>query len=150
MKCKIHALLIGCTGFFSLFTGTISAAGVESLRGGHAIDDQSNRAVIQRWQDDNEPIQRAYIQQPPLIPHTIERYTVNLKVNKCLTCHSWANYRESGATKISQTHFENREGESLSNISARRYFCVQCHVPQINASPLVRNEFQSVQGISGR
>ena len=63
------------------------------------------------WQEDKEPIKRDYVQQPPLVPHSIEGYKVNLKFNKCLTCHSWANYKQAKATKISQTHFEDREGE---------------------------------------
>ena len=42
-------------------------------------------------------------------------------------------YKESGATKVSITHFKDRDGRELSNISPRRYFCTQCHVPQTNA-----------------
>jgi cytochrome c-type protein NapB len=92
---------------------------------------------------------RDYVQQPPLIPHKIDGYIINTKSNKCLTCHSWKNYREAGATKISQTHFENREHSVLANVSARRYFCTQCHVPQVNAKPLVANTFKPVTAISG-
>ena len=88
------------------------------------------------------------MQQPPLIPHQIDGYKINQKFNKCLTCHSWANYRESGATKISQTHFEDRDANVLANISARRYFCTQCHVPQVNARPLVGNTFEPIQAIT--
>ena len=72
-------------------------------------------------------------------------YKINLKFNKCLTCHSWANYEQSGATKISQTHFLNAEGVEMANVNARRYFCTQCHVPQRDVSPLVENEFEAVE-----
>jgi len=87
------------------------------------------------------------VQQPPLIPHKIDNYKITLKYNKCLTCHSWKNYKRYGATKISQTHFEDRDANVLANISARRYFCTQCHVPQVDAQPLVENEFKPVEAL---
>jgi len=117
---------------------------LRSLRGMNAIEDTSKDPESKRWQPDSSPIQRDFVQQPPLIPHDIKGYQINLKFNKCLTCHSWANYEESGATKISQTHFTNREGIDLANVSASRYFCTQCHVGQRDVKPLVDNEFESV------
>jgi len=144
------------TGFAVLFaisgslTSTTVTAETKSLRGDHPVDSASAGAEIKRWKDDEEPIERDYIQQPPLIPHSIEGYRVNLKFNKCLTCHSWANYKEAKATKISQTHFEDRDGDVLANVSARRYFCPQCHVSQVDSKPLVENDFKPVQAITGR
>ena len=142
------ALLCG-TALFTVSSVVVNAE-VQSLRGIQDIDAESNPAVIQHWQEDKEPITRDYVQQPPLVPHAIEGYKVNLKFNKCLTCHSWANYKKAEATKISQTHFEDRDGDVLASVSARRYFCTQCHVPQADAKPLVENEFQPVTAITGR
>ena len=124
--------------------------GVSSLRGANELDANSNRVAPKKWQSDREPIQRDYVQQPPLVPHSVEGYKVNLKFNKCLTCHSWANYKDAGATKISQTHFEDRTGDVHANVAARRYFCTQCHVPQVDAQPLVENTFQPVEAIKRR
>ena len=123
---------------------------VVSLRGNTALDEDSRIPEQKNWQKDGEPIERDYVQQPPLIPHKTTGYKINQKFNKCLTCHSWANYKEAGATKISQTHFEDRDDHVLANVSARRYFCTQCHVPQVNAKPLVENTFEPIQAISGR
>lgn len=132
----------------SLFFTTINAAEeLKSLRGSTDIDAASNAVDIKRNINDKGPIARDYLQQPPLIPHKIDGYTINMKFNKCLTCHSWANYQKSGSTKVSQTHFSGRDGEVLSNISPRRYFCVQCHVPQADAVPLVENQFEPVSTI---
>ena len=103
--------------------------------------------LIKHWEDDQKPIARDYVQQPPLIPHSIEGYKINQKSNKCLTCHSWANYGESGATKISQTHFADRDENVLANVAPRRYFCTQCHVPQMDTEPLVENAFEPVRAI---
>ena len=125
-----------------------SAQEISSLRGTAALDAQSNEAKNVRYQKDGEPFSRDYIQQPPLIPHQIRDYQVDLNTNKCLSCHSWKNYRRAGATKISQTHFEDREKHVLANVSPRRYFCTQCHVPQANAKPLIKNRFQPVTAVS--
>ena len=118
---------------------------LKSLRGHTDLDETSSKPDLKRWAPDRDAIPRDYVQQPPLIPHKIEGYNIDLQSNKCLSCHSWANYKEAGATKISPTHFRNRKGVDLANVSAGRYFCTQCHVPQTDARPLVQNEFQSVE-----
>ena len=120
---------------------------VNSLRGNNPLDEQSKTPVLSKVQNDRDPIERDYVQQPPLIPHKINGYKINKKFNKCLTCHSWSNYKEAGATKISQTHFSDRENNVLANIAARRYFCTQCHVPQVGSEPLVENTFQPITTI---
>ena len=132
---------------FGLFVNQAWAEHVESLRGANPMDEPAKAPQLMRWQNDREPITRDYMQQPPLIPHKTKGYKINIKSNKCLTCHSWANYKEAGATKISQTHFKDRENNVLANIAPRRYFCTQCHVPQVNAPPLVENTFNPLQTI---
>ncbi|MCP4044385.1 MAG: nitrate reductase cytochrome c-type subunit [Gammaproteobacteria bacterium] len=122
-----------------------SQESVESLRGMKTIEETSANPESKRWEPDRSPIARDFIQQPPLIPHDIKGYQINLKFNKCLTCHSWANHLEARATKISQTHFTGRDGIELANVSAGRYFCTQCHVPQRDTAPLVKNEFEPVK-----
>jgi len=150
MKNSILAglMLMGSSVLISTFAGVGAIAGeVNSLRGSSEINEPSNEVVVKRNISDQAPITREYVQQPPLIPHKTKGYQINLKFNKCLTCHSWANYKKAGATKISQTHFSGRDGEAMSNVAPRRYFCNQCHVPQANAKPLVENSFQSIDVI---
>ena len=145
-KITTIVVLLVTVGFANLAT----AEAVSSLRGAHDIDQSTNAPAAKKYNKDGEPIARDYVQQPPLIPHKIKNYRINLKSNKCMSCHSWSNYREAGATKISQTHFESRDKNVLANVSARRYFCTQCHVPQVGAKPLVENNFQPVTAITGR
>jgi cytochrome c-type protein NapB len=38
---------------------------------------------------------------------------------------------------VSVSHYMDRDGNFLAEISPRRYFCEQCHVPQVDAKPLV-------------
>jgi len=127
-----------------------TAGNISSLRGDSSIDEDSTAPVSKKYNKDKEPIARDYVSQPPLIPHKIDNYRVNLKSNKCMSCHSWANYRKAKATKISQTHFEDRNDQVLANVSARRYFCTQCHVPQVDAQPLVENKFEPVGAVSSK
>ena len=93
------------------------------------------------WQAESNLIPRNYLQQPPLIPHAIEGYQIDRRFNKCLSCHDWNRYMQTGATKISLTHFVDRNGVGLSTIDNRRFFCNQCHVPQNDAKLLVNNTF---------
>ena len=145
MNGKPVVLLILATVILTSSGTLFSQEDLKSLRGINPVEDVSMNPDSKRWEPDRAPIARDFIQQPPLIPHDTKGYQINLKFNKCLTCHSWANYEESGATKISQTHFVNSEGVEMANVNARRYFCTQCHVPQRDVSPLVDNEFEAVE-----
>ena len=109
-----------------------------------ANDNPSNTFKQER---DRAPLDRDFVQQPPLIPHTIASYQITKNYNKCMDCHAWQKTKASGATKVSVTHFRTREGQELDNISPRRYFCTQCHVAQTDAKPLVENTFQRARGL---
>lgn len=120
-----------------------SAADVRSLR--PVPIEATTKAEPVRNLPDRAPYTRDFVQQPPLIPHKVDGYTITANFNKCMDCHSWSRARQSGATKVSLTHFRDRDGRELSNVSPRRYFCMQCHVPQMDAAPLVKNTFEPVE-----
>ncbi|MFN3987408.1 MAG: nitrate reductase cytochrome c-type subunit [Rhodocyclaceae bacterium] len=126
--------------------GSAAAQSVSSVRGAE-VDAPELEPGQYRVMPDGPPIQRDYLQQPPLVPHKVDGYEISVNFNKCMDCHSWTRYRAAGATKVSLTHFKDRESNELSNISPRRYFCLQCHVPQTDARPLVENRFQPATGI---
>jgi cytochrome c-type protein NapB len=44
----------------------------------------------------------------------------------------------------------DRDNNFLADISARRYFCLQCHVTQVDAKPLVNNTFEDIDEILKR
>lgn len=119
---------------------------VASLRGLSEIETTRPADDFKRFPKDHH-VESSYVYQPPLIPHTIRNYEVSLNANKCLSCHSWKNAKEMGATKISVTHYVNRQEQVLSDVSPSRYFCLQCHVPQADAKTLVDNNFQSVDSL---
>ena len=147
MKARTVILFILAATVLIASAPLLSQEEVKSLRGVNPVEDPSYKPESKRMKPDSAPIPRDFVQQPPLIPHDTKGYQINLKFNKCLTCHSWANYEQSGATKISQTHFTNREGIEMANVSAARYFCTQCHVPQRDVRPLVENEFEPVEAL---
>ncbi|MDA0188848.1 MAG: nitrate reductase cytochrome c-type subunit [Proteobacteria bacterium] len=90
-----------------------------------------------------EPVARTFSTQPPVIPHAVENYDeVTLESNQCMDCHGAANYEKKKAPKLGDSHFIDREGKKHAEAVGGRYNCVQCHVPQVDAPPLVENAFQ--------
>ncbi len=87
-----------------------------------------------------------YVNQPPMIPHSVDGYQVSKNTNRCLQCHGVEHYRTTGAPRVSPTHFMDSDGNVLSNVAPRRYFCLQCHVPQTDAAPIVENTFTPSKG----
>ena len=98
-------------------------------------------------EDADSKRKRNYPMQPPTIPHKTQNYQVDLNSNKCLSCHSRRQVVDSQAPMVSVTHYMDRDGNFLAEVSPRRYFCNQCHVPQQGAKPLVDNEFKDVDAI---
>lgn len=125
--------------------GFAQEGGLQSLRGATALDEGNDVPEILR-QDTGRRFEKAYRQQPPLIPHKIEKYQINLKVNQCMRCHDWPYNARENAPKISETHYKNRDGVALDKVARTRWFCTQCHVPQSDASALISNTFKPASG----
>jgi cytochrome c-type protein NapB len=119
---------------------------LQGLRGGTPVN-LDNPPMASHQERDHAVGDRDFVQQPPLIPHNTQGYQITKNFNKCMDCHAWSKTKASGATKVSVTHFRTREGQELDNISPRRYFCTQCHVPQTDAKVLVDNTFTRARGL---
>ena len=143
MNGKRILVLILTLSFLSYGSQLFSQDGVESLRGSTAIDKMSIKPEYKKWQGKTDLIARDFEEQPPLIPHKSQSQKINLEQNKCLSCHGLDKYEEKEATKVSDTHYKDRDGNQLTNVSGERYFCTQCHVEQRDAKPLIENEFKS-------
>ncbi|QLG87748.1 nitrate reductase cytochrome c-type subunit [Chitinibacter bivalviorum] len=130
----------------SVLSGGVIAEELRSLRGTEAVKGDVPSENY-RYERDKPAQQRQWVQQPPIIPHTTKGYLITKEFNKCLDCHSWNRATEAGAPRVSVTHFKTRDGKELAGLSPRRYFCVQCHVPQTDAKPLVGNTFKSADGL---
>lgn len=119
-------------------------APIAGMRGPTPIAEQPEPPLMPRTEDGAEQRVRSYPEQPPTIPHEIEGYQLHLKANKCLSCHARRRTGESGAPMVSVTHYMDRDGQFLADVSPRRYFCTQCHVPQKDVRPAVENTFLDV------
>lgn len=128
-----------------LWSGAPSAQEVRSLRGAQDLSatNEVPETPRQRLYDGRLP--RDFSEQPPLIPHKVDKYEIDLKVNQCLRCHGRPYYEEENAPKISDSHYRDREGRDLTSVSRARWFCNQCHVPQADVTPLISNTFEPVE-----
>ena len=137
-------LILAIAGLIALGTFAVQAADVQSLRGDVDIDATATGAEAHRVTE-GARMERAFRQQPPLIPHKINKYEIDLKVNQCLRCHDWPFNVKENAPKVSETHYVDRQGARLDKVAGTRWFCTQCHVPQADAKPLVENTFKPVK-----
>jgi len=117
---------------------------VKPIRGDTQIP-ETNHSGTYRMERHDRPVPRNYAQQPPIIPHNIKGYQITKNVNMCMVCHAKTAAPTSGATPVGKSHYLDRDGKDSPNISTRRYFCLQCHVPQFDAEPLVSNTFKPAQ-----
>ena len=111
-----------------------------SLRGAQ-VDEEI--AVAPVHHQEKQRFVRNFRLQPPLIPHSIEKYQIDMKANECLACHDWNNAGDRGAPTLSMTHYVDRDGLQSETVAPRRWFCNQCHVPQVDAPALVENLFRA-------
>lgn len=127
--------------------GIARAADVNGLRGPTPLDKEAVAGQMLDETNTDRRRSRNYPEQPPVIPHATRGYEISLQANKCLTCHGRQFTEQSQAPMISVTHFMDRNDQILATVSARRYFCNQCHVPQTDAKPLVENKFIDIDAL---
>ena len=137
MKKLIQAILVGMV--IAAFSVT-ATAGVQSLRGDNALDKDA-KMFPKHKQKKAKKFDRSFEQAPPMIPHTVEKDKITLRGNTCMKCHSKENHKKEKAPVIGDSHFIDRDGKKLEKPSARRWFCNQCHAPQVDAEPLVELNF---------
>jgi nitrate reductase (cytochrome), electron transfer subunit len=121
---------------------------VDAMRGPTPITATTQPPRLGNQVNDDHRLQRNYSQQPPVIPHRIDGYQVDKNFNKCLDCHARARTEFSLAVPVSATHYIDRNGKVLPQISTRRYFCQQCHVAQDAVRPLVGNTFENIDTLN--
>ena len=138
-KTLIFAMALTTLATFSTLQAQENVA---TMRGATDITETAVMPQATKWQGKSPLIARQFSQQPPLIPHKSQNFKINLKQNKCMSCHGPESYEAKGAVMVSDTHFIDRDGKKLAKLSASRYFCTQCHVEQRDVEPLVGNDFK--------
>ena len=119
----------------------------DSARGTTPIMESTKPPVLGNAVNDDVRRTRNYTWQPPTIPHRVDGYQVDKNFNKCMDCHSRAKAEVSQAVPVSVTHYMDRDGRMLGQVSTRRYFCQQCHVAQDAVRPVINNTFEDVDTV---
>jgi len=145
MKKTLAAAIAASSLIFVMGSTAIAAEKVASLRGTHDLKAESLKPIRAKVVSQEGGFERSYKQQPPMIPHKIDKYRITLKNNGCMKCHDEKHYKKEKAPLVGKSHFISRDGKKLDHISSRRYFCNQCHAPQVDAKPLVENEFAGLK-----
>lgn len=134
----------------AVFAGFVSTSQAEepiaTLRG-LPLDQEPKAPEIPKQSKTELRQVRNYPEQPPIIPHSIRNYDIDLNNNRCMNCHSRKAIERSQAVMISVTHYMDRDGQVLSTLAPRRYFCTQCHVTQLETAPLVDNIFKDADSL---
>jgi nitrate reductase (cytochrome), electron transfer subunit len=149
MRRKLGIILLTAalaTGSGSLVAETLTSG----LRGPAPLDDEGPAPPMTPMRNTAEREVRNYPEQPPVIPHSIDGYQIDLQSNRCLSCHARARTAESQAPMVSITHFMDRDGQFLASVSPRRFFCTECHVPQNVTNPPVSNDFVDIDSMLNR
>ena len=114
----------------------------DAMRGQTPLAEESRPPPLGNAENKDVRRNRAFPMQPPTIPHKIDGYQIDRNSNRCMGCHSRTRIEETKAIPIPATHYMDRDGTMLGDVSMRRYFCTQCHVPQDEVKPLVDNRYQ--------
>ena len=117
---------------------------IATLRGEVDLDAEAEPPRMPQANNASVKQTRNYPMQPPTIPHKVDGYQVDLNANKCMSCHSRRRTEESQAPMVSVTHYMDRDGNFLAEVSPRRYFCSQCHVVQTETQEAVESDFKDV------
>lgn len=146
---KSLLLILGTAFGFILGSGATSFAqeNIATLRGTPKLNKEGKAPHMRPVKNTDVKQGRNYPEQPPLIPHKIEGYQINLNSNKCLSCHARSRTEESQAPMVSITHFMDRDNQFRASVTPRRYFCTQCHVTQQDVDELVENTFVDVDKV---
>jgi cytochrome c-type protein NapB len=128
----------------TMLSSVVMAETFSALRGSTPLNEEASPPALSPQFNSSVREPRNYPEQPPVIPHSIEGYEVSVRANKCLSCHARTRIHESQAPMVSITHFFDRDGQVLASMSPRRYFCIECHVPQHNVRPPIENDFVDI------
>ncbi len=143
MQRKTHWMFAAILGVAVIAAGASSLAEqISPEANGAVITDIAPAPVLYDQIIAPNGLPRDWRMQPPLVPHPIERYQIDLNNNQCLRCHDWNVSDRTGAPSPGLSHYKGRDGVDRDTISPARWFCTQCHVIQTDAPDLVENLFE--------
>jgi cytochrome c-type protein NapB len=146
MKRSVTIVLAAAFAAISGWSLAQQVAGVQTLRGADtAAADQApaeNKVYMGKKPGLQKPIDRTFKEQPPLVPHAVDNFDeITVAENQCMDCHSLEKYREKKAPKVGDSHLAFSKDGTKKTLTMDRYQCNTCHVPQVDAKPLVELNF---------
>jgi cytochrome c-type protein NapB len=140
-------LKISLAALLSIATCWSTAQPVNSIRGTD-VTSVDAAPLVQPYQGSKPGQQalivRTYQGQPPLIPHKVDGFDdINATENTCFDCHSHTEFRGQKIPRAGKSHFLPPATVNAEPVlDMKRWQCNSCHVPQIDAKPLVENVFK--------
>ena len=147
MKHTLRAAIVAVALAGTIAVAQAPSPHVDPMRGPVPLPTEPVPPPLANQENKDVRRQRAFAMQPPTIPHKIEGYQVDRNANRCMFCHARTRVEESRAIPVSPTHYMDRDGTLRGDLSPRRYFCTQCHVPQDEVKPLVDNRYQDFDAV---
>ncbi len=145
MKRSVTIVLAAAFAVISGWSIAQQMAGVQTLRGADtAAADKApdQKDYVGKKPGLQQPIARTFKEQPPLVPHAVDNFDeINVTENQCMDCHSPEKYREKKAPKLGDSHLAFSSDGTKKTLTMDRYQCNTCHVPQVDAKPLVNSTF---------
>lgn len=95
---------------------------------------------------ESQLIERAFENAPPMIPHNLDGLLpITKDNNSCTSCHLPEIAEAVAATPMPKSHFYDlRNNKDLQGqMDENRFNCVACHATQVDAPPLVGNNFKA-------
>ncbi|HEA25648.1 MAG TPA: nitrate reductase cytochrome c-type subunit; periplasmic nitrate reductase electron transfer subunit, partial [Ectothiorhodospiraceae bacterium] len=86
MKTIIFAVIAAMTMLLGISATAVADSDVASLRGAYDLNKDSKMFTKKKMLKSTGGFERSYEQQPPLIPHSIEKDKITLKGNTCMKC----------------------------------------------------------------
>jgi len=168
---KLSLIVLGiCMVFlFSCNNNAEESAQLPVSSGDELLADDANNTQMAVYpttvETESEGIERSFENAPPLIPHTIKgMYKITPGENQCMMCHMPEKAGEKNAKPLPLTHFTDyrpvieeegdlyvvqaNENEVVAattgkEINQAMFNCNQCHVPQAEIDPMVKNLFEA-------
>ncbi len=125
-------------------SGAVWAANGVDLSQSPEVSGTQEGAIRMPKEQERMPLN--YVNQPPMIPHSVEGYQVTTNTNRCLQCHGVESYRTTARRVSARRTLWTVTVKCRANVAPRRYFCLQCHVPQSDTAPIIDNTFTPSQG----
>jgi nitrate reductase (cytochrome), electron transfer subunit len=158
MMNKIKFIAFGMTALLVFGVGTASAEKKHhketaeeelGIRKGSLYDEDTVKPERGEYSHtkpgESKKLGRAFENSPPLIPHDMTgMLPIAATNNMCVGCHMPEAAKGIGATPMPKSHlFDIDTGKDLrGKLDGKRYFCMECHVPQVNIPEPIKNTFK--------